>query len=151
MTFALHSPAFTHGAPIPPRYTADGDNVSPPLEWQDVPDGTRTFALVMVDPDAPRGTFKHWALFNIDPARDGLPERVVPDEWLSQGVNDYGHAHYDGPNPPAGHGTHRYHFRLMALGVDRLDLPPSPTVDDVREAAKEFVLGEAELIGTYTH
>ena len=154
MPFILNSPAFPDGHAIPAKYTADGDNVSPPLEWRDAPSGTRSFALIMDDPDAPRGVFKHWAVYNIEPNRDRLPEGTTAGaktESLGHGINDYGHPHYDGPNPPEGHGTHHYHFRLMALDVPALDLPSKATVDDVRKAVAGHVLGEAELVGTYMH
>ena len=154
MAFSMTSQAFGNGQTIPPRYTADGENISPPLEWTDPPPGTRSYALIMDDPDAPMGVFKHWAVYNIDGSRDRLPEGVTAGaktESLGHGVNDYGHPHYDGPNPPKGHGLHHYHLHLMALDVERLDLPPKATVDEVRNAAKPHVLGEAELVGTYTH
>lgn len=151
MTFSIQSPAFPDGARIPPKHTADGDDVSPPLIWSGVPAGTRSFALVCVDPDAPGGVFKHWALFNIPAEHTSLPEGFHPDGAMKQGVNDFGSNRYEGPDPPAGHGTHHYHFRLMALEIERLDLPATATVADVREAAKAFVVGEAEVIGTYSH
>ncbi|HYG88412.1 MAG TPA: YbhB/YbcL family Raf kinase inhibitor-like protein [Azospirillum sp.] len=154
MPFVLNSQAFPDGGPIPPKYTADGENVSPPLEWNDPPPGTRSYALIVDDPDAPRGVFKHWAIYNIDGNRDRLPEGVTAGakvESLGRGVNDFGHPRYDGPDPPKGHGTHHYHFHLMALDVERLDLPPKAKVDEVRAAAKPHVLGEAELVGTYSH
>lgn len=151
MTFSIKSPAFADGARIPAKHTADGGDVSPPLRWSGVPEGTRSFALVCVDPDAPGGVFKHWALFNIPADRTGLPEGLRPDNGMKQGVNDFGSSRYEGPDPPAGHGIHHYHFRLMALEVEHLDLPATATVADVREAAKAFVVGEAEVIGTYSH
>jgi Raf kinase inhibitor-like YbhB/YbcL family protein len=150
MAFAIDSPVFPHGGPIPAKYTGDGDDVSPPLRWRDPPSGTRSFALVVVDPDAPRGVFRHWVVYDIDAGHTHLPEAVKAHD-LPQGVNDVGYAHYVGPNPPHGHGTHHYHFQLMALDVDHLRLPARPTVEDLREAAKAHLLGEAEIIGTYTH
>jgi Raf kinase inhibitor-like YbhB/YbcL family protein len=152
MVFALSSPAFGQGQTIPDKYARDGANVSPPLEWQDVPPGTRSFVLTVEDPDAPRGTFRHWGIFNIAGTRDRLPEGTtagVPSESLGHGVNDFGNPHYDGPQPPHGHGMHHYHFRLAALDVDHLDLPPKAKVEDIRKAARPHVIGEAEIVGTY--
>lgn len=154
MPFALYSPAFPNGQTIPSRHTADGDNISPPLEWRDAPAGTRSYALIVVDPDAPRGVFHHWAVYNVAGERDRLPEGVTAGaktESLGHGINDYGHAHYDGPNPPRGHAAHHYRFLLMALDVDALGLGPNATVDEVRKEAGKHLLGEAELVGTYAH
>ncbi|WP_188261131.1 YbhB/YbcL family Raf kinase inhibitor-like protein [Azospirillum tabaci] len=154
MPFALYSPAFPNGQTIPSRHTADGDNISPPLEWRDAPAGTRSYALIVEDPDAPRGVFHHWAVYNVAGDRDRLPEGVTAGaktESLGHGINDYGHAHYDGPNPPRGHAAHHYRFLLMALDVDALGLGPNATVDEVRKEAGKHLLGEAELVGTYAH
>lgn len=154
MPFTLHSPAFANGQTIPPRHTADGDNVSPPLEWSDAPVGTRSYALIVEDPDALSGIFRHWAVYNIAAERDRLPEGTTQGaktESLGHGINDYGHAHYDGPNPPRGHAAHHYRFRLMALDVEALGLGPKATVVEVREEACKHLLGEAELVGTYAH
>src|SRR5438552_4590883 len=120
MAFALASPAFSNGGKIPLKYTLDGDNLSPPLEWRDAPPGTKSFALVVEDPDAPNGTFRHWALYNISGNRDDLPEGVGGADL---GVNDFGHRRYDGPRPPKGDGKHHYHFRIAALDVEKLVQP----------------------------
>jgi len=124
MGFALSSPAFDDSALVPVRHTCDGDDVSPPLVWVDPPEGTRAFALIVDDPDAPSGTFTHWLLTDIPAA-----ERSI-GEGRSSGVagkNDFGRRGYGGPCPPRGHGRHRYRFHLHALseplglgaGVDR--------------------------------
>jgi Raf kinase inhibitor-like YbhB/YbcL family protein len=152
MTFSLSSPAFLPGHPIPPKYTADGDNLSPPLEWRGAPHGTKSFALVVEDPDAPSGTFRHWALFNISAGRDRLPAGVghgTKTEDLGLGVNDFGHPHYDGPKPPKGDGTHHYHFKLAALDVETLSQAPKARAEDVWNAAREHVIADTELVGTY--
>ena len=152
MAFAVESPAFRDGERIPDRYVRDGQNLSPPLRWRDVPPGTRSFALVVEDPDAPRGTFRHWAVYDIDGARTELPEGTTAGaktESLGHGVNDFGNAHYDGPQPPKGHGVHHYHFRLIALDVETLDLPPKADVEAVTAAARPHVLAEAELVGIF--
>lgn len=148
MAFTVESSAFRNGEPIPDRHVRDGENLSPPLRWRDAPPGTRSFALVAEDPDAPRGTFRHWAVYNIDGARTELPEGATA-ESRGHGVNDFGNAHYDGPQPPKGHGVHHYHFRLMALDVETLDLPPKADVEAVAAAARPHVLAEAELVGTF--
>jgi Raf kinase inhibitor-like YbhB/YbcL family protein len=152
MTFRLESPAFRDGRRIPAKYTADGDNTSPPLEWSDPPPGTRSFALIVEDPDAPQGVFRHWGACNIDADQRRLPEGVgdrgrVGDVLM--GINDFGSIRYDGPSPPRGDGAHRYHFKLAALDVERLAKAPNMEVADLWQAAEEHILGEAELVGTY--
>lgn len=152
MAFVLKSPAFSHGEEIPTRYTAEGENVSPPLEWTGAPQGTRGFALLMEDPDAPGGTFHHWAIYGIASDRTLLPEGVghgVKTEPLGHGVNDYGHPRYDGPNPPESDDAHRYHFRLAALDTDApLSVPKEPAAD-LWARIRPHILAEAELIGAY--
>jgi Raf kinase inhibitor-like YbhB/YbcL family protein len=147
MAFVLDSPAFRDGDPIPARYTQDGDNVSPPLGWRDPPPNTQSFVLIVEDPDAPKGMFRHWAVYDIPAGRGALPEGV--GEGLAQGVNGFGNARYDGPAPPQGHGRHTYHFRLAALGVASLGVSPGATVEQIWAAAQAHKVGEAEMIGTY--
>jgi Raf kinase inhibitor-like YbhB/YbcL family protein len=152
MPFALESSAFRNGSPIPPRHARNGDNVSPPLEWRDAPRETKSFALIVEDPDAPSGTFRHWALYDIAGERSALPEGTTAGaktESLGHGLNDFGSMRYEGPQPPKGHGPHHYHFRIAALDVARLDLPPKPSVEEVWKAAEPHVLAEAELVGTF--
>lgn len=150
MTFSLKSPAFGNQQPIPKKYTADGENLSPPLEWSDPPPGTRSFALVVEDPDAPSGTFRHWGLYNIAGARTRLPEGVnATTDHLGLGVNDFGKPRYGGPAPPKGHGVHHYHFKLAALDVETLSQAPNMPIAEIWKAAQSHMLGQAELIGTY--
>lgn len=152
MPFTLHSPAFRNGEEIPAKYTADGENLPPPLVWSDAPPNTRSFALIVEDPDAPAGTFRHWGIYNISADRSMLPEGVergARTEPLGHAVNDFGHRRYDGPAPPRGHGTHHYHFRLAALDVEELPAPPHLAVADLWKQAKKHMIAEAELIGTY--
>lgn len=156
MAFSLSSPAFQSGGPIPQKYSLDGENLSPPLEWRDAPNGTKSFALIVEDPDAPSGCFRHWAIYNIDAQRDGLPAGIGPDtktgklgESLGTGLNDFGHQGYDGPRPPKGDGPHHYHFKLAALDVETLQQAPKARVEDVWETARDHILAEAEIIGTY--
>ena len=153
MVFQLRSSAFENGKRIPVKYTLDGENLSPPLEWTGAPEETKSFLLLAEDPDAPSGLFKHWAIYNIAPERGALPEgagRMVKLDHLGWGVNDFGHAHYDGPRPPKGHGTHHYYFHLWALDVGFLPAGGKTSIEEVKKAAKGHVLAEAELVGTYS-
>ncbi|MGB8275526.1 MAG: YbhB/YbcL family Raf kinase inhibitor-like protein [Alphaproteobacteria bacterium] len=153
MTLTLASTAFTHGSPIPREYSCEGDDLSPPLSWSDAPAGTKSFALICDDPDAPAGTWHHWAAFNIPGDQTALPEGFATDAVVGsihQAVTDFGRPGYGGPCPPRGHGTHHYHFRLFALSVPKLDLPLDSTCTDVAAAAKPHVLASAELMGTYS-
>src|SRR3954470_2409848 len=150
MAFSLTSPAFPSGGRIPIKYTRDGQNVSPPLEWRDAPQQTQSYALVVEDPDAPSGTFRRWAIYNIAAGETGLPESAEAEPGnVAQGVNDIGNGQYDGPQPPKGHGPHHYHFRLAALDVPRLDLPARSTVEEVWKATRPHIIAEAEVIGIY--
>lgn len=150
MTLHLKSAAFADGARIPDRHARKGENLSPALEWEGAPENTKSFALICEDPDAPSGTFRHWAVYGIGADRTRLPEGAAGDGGeFKQATNDFGAAQYDGPQPPPGHGTHHYHFRLAALDVDRLDLPIGATVKDVWNAARPHILEETEIVGTY--
>ncbi len=144
MAFNLKSPAFGEGQSIPRKYTADGDNVSPPLTWSEAPAGTKSFALIIEDPDAPSGTFRHWGIYGVTGSK--LSEG---DDKAAAVTNDFGDAGYGGPAPPKGHGVHHYHFRIAALDVERLEASPQTSVADLWAAAGRHSLGEAELIGTY--
>jgi Raf kinase inhibitor-like YbhB/YbcL family protein len=151
MTIALTSTAFKEGETIPKNHTADGANVSPPLQWGDPPAGTQAFALIADDPDAPRGTWVHWVLFDLPPGERGLAEGVSPSGSLPggtrQGKNDFGKPGYGGPSPPPGK-PHRYFFKLYAL--DRpLALAEGATKAQVEAAMKGHVLAEARLMGKY--
>jgi Raf kinase inhibitor-like YbhB/YbcL family protein len=148
MTLSLVSSAFRDGGHIPQKYARQGSNLSPPLAWNDPPAGTKSFALIVEDPDAPSGTFRHWAIYDIEPERMTLPEGARID-FARCGINDFGDDHYDGPQPPRGHGVHHYHFRLAALDVETLGVPTRAKVAEIWKAAKPHVLAEAELIGTF--
>ena len=149
MAFELTSSAFIEGQPIPRKYTDDGDDVSPPLEWRGAPDGTKSLALIIEDPDAPRGMFRHWAIYNIDAKTDHLTEGHGNRELLATGVNDFRKRGYNGPAPPPGHGTHHYHFRLAALDVANLGPPKDARVDEIWRIARNHTIDVAELMGTY--
>ena len=155
MAFALTSPAFTHDARIPKQYTGEGQDLSPPLEWAATPEGTKAFALICDDPDAPRGTWDHWLLWNLPAALRKLPEGVPTTKTLPdlggavQGANSWPKIGYGGPMPPPGHGTHHYHFVLYALD-QVLDLAPGANKAALQKAMKGHVLAEARLMGTYS-
>ncbi len=152
MALRIASPAFPNNERIPERYSKDGGNVSPPIQWTDAPRNTRSFAVVVEDPDAPKGIFRHWAVYNVPPAYQGLDEGSgsgsagIP---LEMAVNDFGNRSYDGPQPPRGHGAHPYHFRLLALDVPELGLPAGASVKDVLDAAQAHLIAEAVTIGTF--
>lgn len=150
MSFSLESPAFHNGGTIPRKYARRGDNLSPPLVWQGAPAGTKSFALIIEDPDAPSGTFRHWAVYDIPGDRTQLPEGAGNGaSKLKQGVNDFGDASYDGPQPPAGHGVHHYHFRLAALDVETLPIAVGEDVARIWAKARPHILAEADLVGTF--
>ncbi|MFQ5775713.1 MAG: YbhB/YbcL family Raf kinase inhibitor-like protein [Kiloniellaceae bacterium] len=153
MTFQLSSTAFADGERIPTRYTCEGEDVSPPLAWSGAPEGTRSYALLCDDPDAPGGTWHHWALFDIPAETASLPEAYATDPQVGstrQAVTDFRRTGYGGPCPPPGHGVHHYHFRVLALAVERLEVAPNPRCPDVAAAARPHVLAEARLVGTYS-
>jgi Raf kinase inhibitor-like YbhB/YbcL family protein len=143
--FDLTSSAFDEGQPIPERFSCDGDNVSPPLDWSSIPEGTRSLALILHDPDAPSGDFTHWVGWNIDPGAGGLGEGA---HATVEGANGFGQNGYGGPCPPPGHGAHRYVHELFALDTE-LDLEEGASRDQVEDAMEGHVLEGAELIGTY--
>jgi len=141
----LTSSAFAEGQPIPRRHSCEGEDLSPPLLWTDVPDGTSALGLIVDDPDAPGGSFTHWLAWGLDPASDGLGEgEAAPVE----GRNDFGQTGYSGPCPPPGHGPHRYFFRLHAL-PEELALEPASTRAAVESALSARSTAVAELMGTY--
>ena len=140
------SDEFQNGGAIPARFTCDGENHSPALSWGEPPPGTKSFALVVDDPDAPSGTFHHWGAFDIPAAARSIGAGQLVGR---QAVNDFGKPGYGGPCPPKGHGPHHYHFKLFALGVDRLGLSANAKVAEVEGAANQHAIGRGELIGTY--
>jgi Raf kinase inhibitor-like YbhB/YbcL family protein len=141
----LTSTAFAGGQPIPQRHSCEGEDLSPPLSWTDVPEGATSLALIVDDPDAPGGTFTHWLGWGLDPAAGGLGEgEAAPVE----GRNDFGATGYRGPCPPPGHGPHRYFFRLHALG-DELELEPGAGRAGLEQALAGRSVSVTELMGTY--
>jgi Raf kinase inhibitor-like YbhB/YbcL family protein len=150
--FTMSSSDIKDGQPIPQAYTCDGADQSPQLSWPEPPPGTRSFALIVDDPDAPSGTFRHWGVFNIPDTRTSIDrgEGNGPSNTnFVQAVNGFGKSGYGGPCPPKGHGPHHYHFKLYALDVDGLKLPPDAKVEQVEQAAREHQIAVAEITGTY--
>ena len=147
----LTSPVFENGDPLPRKYTCDGQDISPPLAWSDVPAGTKSVALMLEDPDAPGGTFTHWVAFNLDAhlneIKEAIPARPSIDGGGSQGKNDAGRMGYYGPCPPAGK-VHHYKFTLIALDSN-IDLHPGASKRQVIAAMENHVLATTSLIGTY--
>ena len=151
MTFSLRSPEFAQGASIPRAFTCEGEDRSPALEWNDAPPGTKAFALIADDPDAPVGTWVHWVIYNIPGTARALPGSVEKKEQLAngsrQGRNDFRKVGYNGPCPPPGK-AHRYFFKLYALNSD-LTLAPGASKGDVERAMEGHILGHAEWMGRY--
>lgn len=156
MALTISSSAFTHEGPIPGRYTCDGEDLSPALSWSGAPEGTRSFALIVQDPDAPdpaapRMTYIHWVLYDIPSSAYGLPEDTATaglPAGTRTGTNDWGKKEWGGPCPPIG--RHRYYFRLFALDTTLGDLGAA-TRDELERAMEGHILGSAELMGTYQH
>jgi Raf kinase inhibitor-like YbhB/YbcL family protein len=148
----LTSPAFSDAQRIPRRFTCDGENLSVPLRWSDAHAGTRSFVLLCEDPDAPAGTWHHWAVYDIPPGETELAEgvdRAGAKSGLKQAVNDFGRSGYGGPCPPHRHGPHHYHFRLLALSVDHLPVRTNPSCQEVERQARKHAIAEAKLVGLY--
>lgn len=150
MGLIVKSSAFAEGGVIPSKYTVDGANVSPPLTWSGAPEGTKSFALLVDDPDAPSGDWVHWVYFNIPADRAELPEAVPavasPPTGGTQGINSFRKTGYGGPSPPRG--FHRYVFRVYALDAT-LDLDAKATKTGLLKAVKGRVLAEGKLMGKY--
>lgn len=146
----LISSVFDEGAMIPSKYTCDGADVSPPLKWGELPDGTKSLALICDDPDAPVGTWVHWVYYDIPAETEGLPENVAtnerPVEGGTQGINDFRKIGYGGPCPPGG--THRYYFKLYALDIP-LNLSSGATKKQLLKAMENHIIGQAQLMGKY--
>jgi Raf kinase inhibitor-like YbhB/YbcL family protein len=151
----LTSSAFNSNEKIPNRYSGFGDEISPPLSWNDVPSGTQQLALICDDPDAPTPeAWVHWVIYGLSPELTGLPENVAKEKKVTspifalQGLNTGRGIGYQGPAPPKGHGVHRYFFVLYALDTE-LKLPPGANKKELLNAMQGHILQKAELIGTY--
>ena len=160
-SFTLTSTAFKNNGAVPQKYSFNqmgctGENVSPPLEWKNPPAGTKSFALMVHDPDAPTGSgWWHWVVYNIPadtktlPAGAGAADGKALPKGAAQGNTDFGSPGYGGPCPPQGSGDHHYNFTLFALKVDKLDVPPNATAALVGFFANANALGKAKLTGVY--
>jgi Raf kinase inhibitor-like YbhB/YbcL family protein len=145
---SVRADAFDWRESIPDRHTTNGEDVAPALEWSGVPEGTRAFAVVVHDPDAPLvDGFTHWVAYNIDGDAEGLPEG---GEGVTHGLNSTGNEGYMGPAPPPGHGPHHYYFWVYALDED-LDLEPGLDRRALLERIEDHVIEQARTIGTYEH
>ncbi len=151
VTLSVSSPAFSSGESIPARYTCEGENISPALNWGEAPPDTQSFVLIVDDPDAPGGTFTHWVLFNVPVAIQALPEAVSAQEGLPQESlqieNDFGDSDYSGPCPPPGK-PHHYRFTVYAL-ERRLELPADVSRKQLIAAMEGYILARGQLTGTY--
>ncbi len=151
MVIKISSTVFGEGETIPTRYSCNGMNLSPPLNWENIPEDTVSIALILEDPDAPGGLFTHWIIFNLPADIMGLPEHVMGrelmDDGSKHGMNDFGLVGYSGPCPPRG--THHYFFKIYALDM-KLDLPPLIKRGEFLEAIKDHVLDKGQLMGVFT-
>ncbi len=147
MSITLTSPDFDDGGTIPTELTCDGDDRSPTLRWEGVPEDTTELTLLVEDPDAPGGTFVHWVLWGLDPESGELPGGAVPASAV-EGRNDFGRVGWAGPCPPRGRGEHRYIFTLFALS-DPLPLEAGASADDLREAVQDSLVAQGRLTGRY--
>ena len=153
MPFELTSTAFAPGEPIPRKYTCDGEDISPPLQWSDPPQDTQSFALIADDPDAPVGTWVHWSLYNLPAETRALAEAVPSDADLPDGSrhgqNSWRRLGYGGPCPPTG--THRYFFKFKLYALDTaLDLTAGASKEQLIQAMEGHILAQTELMGLYT-
>lgn len=147
MLIEVSSPAFEPGGAIPTRYTGEGQNISPPLSWAGLPQGTKEIAVICDDPDAPGAEpFVHWVLYKIPANITALPEGSM--QGALEGENSTGKLGYSGPMPPPGGGVHHYHFKVYALDA-KLDVEVGLTKDQLLKAMEGHILAEGELIGTY--
>jgi len=151
MSLTISSPSFTNRGAIPKKFTCDGGDLSPQLSWTDSPDGTKSFALLVDDPDAPVGNWNHWAMWNSPAKLRSLPEGLSKNAHLpdgsEQGMNDFHKPGYNGPCPPAGK-PHRYFFKLFALDT-KLALKGEAGKPELEAAMKGHTLAQAEWMGTY--
>jgi len=148
--FTLLSPAFKNSSEIPMKYTCDGADISPPLKWFNAPKDAKSYVLIVFDPDAPRGIFIHWVMYDIPSEitelKENIPKKNIVEEGL-QGINDFGYVGYGGPCPPKG-STHRYVFLLFALDKE-IGLSSGVGLNDVVNAMKGNIIGYAKLVGVY--
>jgi Raf kinase inhibitor-like YbhB/YbcL family protein len=147
--FHLTIDAFPIGGVIPDVFTCAGDNLSPALTWSEEPEGTKSFALIVDDPDAPGGTWRHWLLWDIPSGIHSLPRHYQAHSPVHTGKNDFGDAAYGGPCPPRGHGPHRYFFRLYAIDRAVLGIPAGASRKELERAIHKHQLSVAEYVGRF--
>lgn len=150
MTLVLSSPAFQQNGNIPAKYTCEGENISPPLDLNETPVGTASYAIIVDDTDAPNNVFTHWLLFNIPATLNVLPDNIPAEAWLSYGVqgqNDFGELGYGGPCPPPGK-PHHYRFKLYALD-QKLDIEPGASKAQLLAAMEGHIIDQYELVGLF--
>jgi len=149
MAFQLFTQAFQEGGPIPRLYTCEGADLSPTLEWAGEPTATRSFTVIVDDPDAPGGVWTHWLLCDIPGGVHSLAQDLKPGAVGISGANDFGRPGYGGPCPPKGHGPHRYYFKVLAVDIPSLGLKAGARRRDLDRALKGHILSEASLMGRY--
>ena len=149
MPFMLETAAFAEGATIPRLHTCEGADLSPAVEWSGEPGGTKSFALIVDDPDAPVGVWNHWLLWDIPASTRALAQGFKAGQVGESGANDFGRLGYGGPCPPKGHGSHRYFFRLHALDVPSLGLRRGAKRAELDRALAGHILAEAQRMGRY--
>ena len=146
----MFCPEFKHGEPIPSRYTCDGEDISVSIGWLDIPENTKSLALIMDDPEAHNGTWVHWLVYNMPPTRKALPSACPNDATLDdgslQGLNSWGRTGYGGPCPPTG--NHHYFFKLYALDC-RLDGKDRLTKEALLNEMQGHIIDQTEIVGTY--
>ncbi|MBI5827747.1 MAG: YbhB/YbcL family Raf kinase inhibitor-like protein [Deltaproteobacteria bacterium] len=153
MAFTIVSPDFRDSDAIPKRFSCDSENLSPEIQWDGAPPATRSFVLIVEDPDAPSGTFTHWVVYDVPPDLNKLPGGMGNSAdikgGIKQGYTDFGRKGYGGPCPPRGHGVHRYNFILTALDIPGLGLADGAKKSEVERAMKGHVLGTTRMTGRY--
>lgn len=152
MDIQISSVGLSQGQTVSTRHTCDGEDLSPPLKWSGVPAGAQSLAIICEDPDAPRGTFCHWLLYNLPASTRELAEGVANEAEFTngarQGLNDFGRIGYNGPCPPRGDDAHRYYFRIYALNAS-LKFNELPRREDLLQAISGHILAEGQLMATY--
>lgn len=149
MDFHIKVDGFADGGAIPRRLTCDGEDISPIVDWAGDPPGTKSFALIVEDPDAPGGVWNHWLLWDIPVSTRSLPEGMQPGSIGKSGTNDFGESRYGGPCPPRAKGPHRYFFRLFALNAPSLGLAAGAQRPALAKAMRKHTIAEAAYMGRY--
>jgi len=149
MAFKAWSTAFDDGGLIPLRHSKEGENLAPAIEWAEPPSGTRSYVLLCEDPDAPSGAFTHWMIWDIPADVTSIAEGFKPGSIGVSGTNDFGEEGYGGPLPPAGHGPHRYIFKVCALDMKRIPLPHGAHRNEFERALWGHVIEETSVMGKY--